>query len=165
MNIRREVEFIDRMMSFLENRDKNKTMRESVIEYYMGLGEEAGITATQDVGVIVNGVEIGTVDCVIANPASVAIAYVEDKLGAMLGLWILAEFSPSVGVLAVSSGKRALVSDLSTIIRRSSLLRYSPVRFIVVDIEGGRKEVIQRRGGTGRRKIIKGKRPAYKKQD
>ena len=166
MGVSSDAGNIEELMKFIENKNAGESMRDAVIRYYISIGESSGITVTKDVGVIVNGVEIGTVDCVIANPASIAVAYAEDKLGALLGLWILAEFGPRIGILAMSSGGRSLISDVSSIIRRSHLLRYSAVRFFVIDIEGGRKEVIQRRGGPSeRRKIIKGKRPAYKKQD
>ncbi|MFH0817874.1 MAG: hypothetical protein V1909_04540 [Candidatus Micrarchaeota archaeon] len=166
MDISRQAEDVAALRDFLKNKKPEETERDAVVRYYMELGLSAGVTAAKVVGVIVDGAEIGTVDCALADPASIAVAYAEDKLGVMLGLWTLAEFSPKTAIIVLKSPTQSLVSDISVIIRRSHLLAHSQVRFVLLDIAGARREIIQRKEiHPQRRKIIKGARQPYKKQD
>ena len=167
MDIGRQAEDIALLMEFLKSKKPEESEREAVIRYYMELGQSTGITSTKEVGVMVDGAEIGVVDCALANPASIAVTFSQDKLGAMLGLWILAEFQPKTALLVLKPDDPSLVSELSTIIRRSNLLGHSQVRFVLLDVFGGKREIIQRREirSFQRRKVIKGERQPYKKQD
>jgi hypothetical protein len=166
MEIAEQAEDIAKLIGFLKGKQPEEQMRDAVVRYYMELGQAVGVTATKDVGVIVNEADIGTVDCALANPASIAVAYAEDRLGAMLGLWTVAEFSPKSAIIVLNPATVTLFEEIAAIIRKSSLIGHSPVRFVLLDVKGGRREIVQRRGfDTQRRKIIKGHRQPHKKQD
>ncbi len=166
VDISRDAEDIAKLAEFLKAKKPEESERDAIIRYYMELGQAGGITSTKEVGVIVDGAEIGIVDCALANPASIAVSYAEDRLGAMLGLWTLAEFAPKTAIIAMNSANPALFPDICAIVRRSHLLGHISVRFVLLDVGGARREIIQRRSEhSPRRKMIKGERQQHKKQD
>jgi hypothetical protein len=166
MEIDKDAGNLVRLLDFLRNKRPEESLRDAVVRFYMELGEAARVTATRDVGVIIDGVKMGSVDCALASPASIAVVFAEEKNDGLLGLWKLAELAPKTGVLAISSNDPSLTTELATIARKSYLLRSSQVKFMILDIEGNRSEILQRNGPPqGRKKIIHGRRQAYKKQD
>lgn len=166
MDITNDAESIAKLMDFLKAKSPSESLRDSVVRFYMELGAKVGVRATWNVGVIVNGAEMGAVDCALASPASIAVTFAEEKNDALLGLWKIAELGPRTGILVLSSTDPSIMPEVSAIARKSYLLRSSSVHFVILDIEGGRAEKIQRNSiHSERKKIIKGKRQAYKKQD
>jgi hypothetical protein len=166
MDIGREAGDPAKLKEFIKNKRPEETVRDAVVRFYIGMGENQHVTSTRDVGVIVDGVKMGLVDCALASPASLAVVYADNRGDALLGLWELAELCPRIGLLVIGASDPSVAPETARIARKSYLLKSSSVRFVIMDLESSKVETIMRNGvPRGRRKIIRGRRQPYKKQD
>ncbi|MCX6778350.1 MAG: hypothetical protein NT157_05715 [Candidatus Micrarchaeota archaeon] len=173
LNWEDEVANVGKLLEYV--RGNPGDLRKTVGDYYLQLASSHNVHCSREVEVIVNtGTELGKVDCALASPASAAVVFAEDKEQAMLGLWKLTEFAPNIAVLILSSSDPSLIDSMRSIIWKSALMRNVSRKFILIDIETGRRDIInktseirhhiqQHRGGRSKR--ILGFRNEHKVQD
>ncbi len=130
--IPKEIENFQELENFLK--ESKLSYREAVLAYYKKLGETLGFTVKENSSVIKYMLNLGRIDLLWVEPKItflIEFSNLENLLGR---LFKIAEFSPSLTVLVLSSTSGCKPKDVKTLIENSRFFYDMKDKFLILDL-------------------------------
>lgn len=128
----REIENFQELENFLK--ESKLSYREAVLAYYKKLGETIGFTVKENPSIIKYMLNLGRIDLLWVEPKIIFVIEFSNLENLLGKLFKVAESSPSLAVLVLSSTSGCKPKDAKTLIENSKFFYEMKDKFIILDL-------------------------------